>query len=92
MITGRGVFVGVAVGGRGVGVHVGVGVTVGVLVGVAVYVGVFVTVGGGPCVGVADGATAAVAAVALLVPPREVTPKTIGPVLKGAPAGMWKSR
>ena len=82
--------VGVAAGGRGVGVHVGVGVIVGVFVGVAVLVGVFVTVGGGPCVGVTEGAAASDVPAA---PPREPPrAKTIGPLESGAPTGMWKSR
>ncbi len=78
--------VGVAAGGRGVGVHVGVGVSVGVLVGVAVLVGVFVTVGGGPSAGVTEGDAASDVPAA---PPRA---KTIGPLESGAPTGMWKSR
>ena len=84
--SGRGVLVGVAAGGRGVGVgvQVGVGVTVGVFLGVVVCVGVLVTVGGGPGVGVGDEV--------LALAPLPDVPNMIGPVESGAPAGMWKSR
>ena len=85
--SGRGVLVGVAAGGRGVGVRVGVGVQVGVGVTVGVFLGVVVCVGvlvTGPGVGVGGEV--------LALAPLPDVPNMIGPVESGAPAGMWKSR